>query len=208
MGCQLLKDSFNRAKSNFKVVGCATSQQDILRLLTPHACDVALIGGSLGDGPLTGFHAVRELRHSFPKTRAVMLIKATNQDLVVDAFRAGAKGVYLRTESVKTLTKCITAVHNGQIWANNTQLSSVLDAFVDVAPIRNGKSNGHASLTKREGEVVKLVVEGLSNREVAESLGLAEHTVSNYLFRIYSKLGISSRVELVLYSLQPPRSIT
>jgi DNA-binding NarL/FixJ family response regulator len=61
---------------------------------------------------------------------------------------------------------------------------------------------GRRLLTKREDEVVKLVADGLSNRHVAQKLGLTEHTVSNYLFRIYEKLGISSRVELVLYALK------
>jgi len=59
-----------------------------------------------------------------------------------------------------------------------------------------------ALLAKREDEVASLVAEGLSNRDIAERLGLSEHTVSNYLFRIYEKLGISGRVELVLYILK------
>ena len=64
---------------------------------------------------------------------------------------------------------------------------------------------GRRLLTKREDDVVKLVADGLSNRNVAHKLGLTEHTVSNYLFRIYEKLGISSRVELVLYALKQKR---
>ena len=62
--------------------------------------------------------------------------------------------------------------------------------------------HGQTLLTKREDDGVNLVVDGLSNREVAQKLGLTEHTVSNYLFRIYEKLGISTRVELVLYALR------
>jgi len=61
---------------------------------------------------------------------------------------------------------------------------------------------GQTLLTKREDDVVNLVVDGLSNRETVQKLGLTEHTVSNYLFRIYEKLGISTRVELVLYALR------
>jgi DNA-binding CsgD family transcriptional regulator len=61
---------------------------------------------------------------------------------------------------------------------------------------------GQKLLTKREDDVVNLVVDGLSNRETAQKLGLTEHMVSNYLFRIYEKLGISTRVELVLYALR------
>lgn len=69
------------------------------------------------------------------------------------------------------------------------------------APPRLVSSKGSTLLTKREEDVVNLVVDGCPNREVAEKLDLTEHTVSNYLFRIYDKLGISSRAELILYSL-------
>ena len=66
----------------------------------------------------------------------------------------------------------------------------------------HGNPRGQTLLTKREDDVVNLVVDGLWNRETAQKLGLTEHTVSNYLFRIYEKLGISTRVELVLYALR------
>jgi DNA-binding NarL/FixJ family response regulator len=73
---------------------------------------------------------------------------------------------------------------------------------MNAAPLRLVNLQGRRLLTKREDDVVKLVADGLSNRNVAHKLGLTEHTVSNYLFRIYEKLGISSRVELVLYALK------
>ena len=202
MGCQLLRDTFSRSRTPIKVVDCATSQDALLRAAESHSCHVALINENLGDGPLTGFQALRELRRVSPKTRPIILLKSNHDDLVVDAFRVGAKGVYCRNEPLKTLTKCIMAVHSGQVWANSAQLNSVFDAFADAAPLRTSDPKRANPLTKRENEVVKLAVEGLSNREVAEQLRLTEHTVSNYLFRIYEKLGISSRVELVLYALR------
>jgi len=131
-----------------------------------------------------------------------MLLKSKQHDLVIDAFRAGAKGVFCRTEPLKSLTKCILAVHNGQIWADSSQLNAVLTAFADAVPLSTGNPRRRNPLSKCETEVAKLVVAGLSNREVGQELHLTEHTVSNYLFRIYEKLGISSRVELVLYSLK------
>lgn len=78
----------------------------------------------------------------------------------------------------------------------------LLEALINAAPLRLVNLQGRRLLTKREDDVVKLVADGLSNRNVAHKLGLTEHTVSNYLFRIYEKLGISSRVELVLYALK------
>jgi DNA-binding CsgD family transcriptional regulator len=77
-----------------------------------------------------------------------------------------------------------------------------MEAFASANPLRLSNASSRRLLTKREEDVVKLVVEGLSNRETGQRLGLTEHTVSNYLFRVYEKLGISSRVELVLYSLK------
>jgi two-component system nitrate/nitrite response regulator NarL len=123
-------------------------------------------------------------------------------ELVVDAFRGGAKRVFCRAEPWQALCKCIEAVHKGQIWVNSNQLQSVLDALVSATPLRMVNPRGQTLLTKREDDVVNLVVDGLSNREVAQKLGLTEHTVSNYLFRIYEKLGISTLVELVLYALR------
>lgn len=202
LDCQLLKSALTRSRLPFRIVGCAVSQADIIRSMNSHPPDIALISESLQDGPFTGFGVLSELHHSFPKTSVVVLLKSASDDLIVDAFRAGARGVFCRAEPVNALCKCINAVHQGQIWANSKQLRSVLDAFASAAPLRLANSQGRVLLTKREIDVVKLVVDGHTNRDVAHKLGLTEHTVSNYLFRIYEKLGISSRVELVLYSLK------
>jgi DNA-binding NarL/FixJ family response regulator len=119
---------------------------------------------------------------------------------VVEAFRCGARGVFSRTESSKTLAKCVSSVHQGQVWANSAELRYLLEAFRESEPIRLTDSRGEAILSKREQDVVRCVAEGLSNREIASRLNLTEHTVKNYLFRIFDKLGVSSRVEVVLYA--------
>ena len=82
------------------------------------------------------------------------------------------------------------------------QLQFSLDATVSATPLRIVNPRGKTLFTKREDDVVNLVVDVPSNRETTRKLGLTEHTVSNYLFRIYEKLGISTRVELVLYALR------
>lgn len=205
MHCELLKNALTHPRSPFNVLASAVSQAEILSHMHSHALDVALISESLQDGPLTGFSVLHQLKESFPNTKVIVLLRSESDELVVDAFRGGARGVFCRAEPLQTLCKCIQAVYEGQTWANSRQLRSVLDAFTGAAPLHLVKSNGLRFLTKREMEVVKLVVDGHTNRDVAQRLGLTEHTVSNYLFRIYEKLGISSRVELVLYSLKGHR---
>jgi DNA-binding NarL/FixJ family response regulator len=130
-----------------------------------------------------------------------MLLDSSERASVIESFLAGARGVFSRTDSLKALAKCIHSVHNGQVWASSRELQFVLEALCAPAPIRLLNGKGTAMLSAREMEVVQSVAEGLTNREIAKRLGLTEHTVKNYLFRIFDKLGVSSRVEVVLYAL-------
>jgi len=202
MGCQLLKSDLSRSSPRFRVVECATRRAQIIQALSSREVDVALVSEDLEDGPGAGFEILSELRALFPKTRPILLLKPGSEDLVVEAFRGGAKGVFCKSEPIKALRKSILAVHKGQVWANSQQLHLILEALVNGSPARAKSHPKTALLAKREDEVAGLVTEGLSNRDIAEKLGLSEHTVSNYLFRIYEKLGISGRVELVLYMLK------
>lgn len=202
MDCELLKSALNRTRYSLRIIASAVSQAEVLHLMNSHCPDVALISSNLRDGPLTGLAALREIHSSFPKVNTVVLLKSASPDIIIAAFRAGAKGVFCREQPMHLLSKCMNAVQQGQIWADSSQLRLVLDAFSSERPLKLVNSQGMALLTKREVDVVKLVIDGHSNRNVAQQLGLTEHTVSNYLFKIYEKLGISSRVELVLYSLK------
>jgi DNA-binding NarL/FixJ family response regulator len=136
-----------------------------------------------------------------PKTTAIMLIPNSERDLVVDAFRGGARGVFCRLHSIKLLSKCVRAVHEGQIWADTRNLAFLLEFLTELKPLRLVKPGGGMTrLTPREAEVVHLLADGFSTREISRKLALTEHTIRNYVSAIYDKLGVSSRVELALYA--------
>ncbi len=125
-----------------------------------------------------------------------------DRELVVGAFRVGARGIFSISDSnLRLLCKCILRVAAGQIWASTEQLNYLMDLISEVPSLRVMNSIGNRILTPREEQVVALVAEGLGNRQIARELNLSEHTIKKYLFRIFEKLGISSRVELVLYAL-------
>jgi DNA-binding NarL/FixJ family response regulator len=208
MGCQLLENALTHSRFRIEVVACAISRSEIMRYMSADSIEVALVSEDLQEGSFVGFQVLSELRASFPHTRVVILVRFAAPDLVVDAFRAGAKGIFCKTEPIQALCKCIQAVHAGQIWANSDQLNWTVEAFAKATPLHLTNAVGRYLLAKRENEVANLVSEGLTNREIAQKLGLSEHTVSNYLFRIYEKLGISSRVELVLYVLRQRRQVS
>ena len=199
MNCQLLAGALRNSSQHFDVVACATNSREIVQAASQFEPDVAVISLALNDGPLAGLTALRELRGSSPNVFSVMLLEESQPDLVVDSFRGGARGIFCRTASFELLCKCIERVHQRQIWASSAELQILLDAFANAVPLRAINDKGESLLTRREEEVVSLVCQGLSNREIALQLGLSEHTVKNYLFRIFDRLGLSSRVELVLY---------
>jgi len=122
--------------------------------------------------------------------------------LVIEAFRFGADGVFCRNNPFDKLCKSVDVVSQGQIWANSTELRYILDEFTRVPKPLKIDSIVEHRMTAREAEVARFAVEGLSNREIARELGITEHTVKNYLFKIFDKLGVSNRVELVLSCLR------
>jgi DNA-binding NarL/FixJ family response regulator len=208
MNSQLIVGALKRCHNNFEVYALASNSSLAFSDLQNYRPDVAVISARLEDGPLKGFKVLHELHSSASKIPAVMLLDSTDRDLVVSAFRTGARGVFCRGTSFKVLPKCIRRVHEGQIWVSNLELEFLLELVIGVKPLKVRNSGGMALLTPRERDVVRLTAEGLRNQDIAIQLHLSEHTVRNYLIRIFDKLGISSRVELVLYALSGSEPIT
>lgn len=190
------------------MVARAITADEVLRELRTTEIHVALISTALGDGPRSGLSVLQQIQESHPSVKSILLFDRDESDLVVPAFRAGARGVFCAgQEEFKNLCRCVDRVHAGQVWANSAQLGQVLDMFSRQprTPLLNAE--GLRLLTKREEGVVCLVEEGYTNREIAGELHLSEHTVRNNLFRIFDKLGVSSRVELALYAINNSRRV-
>lgn len=207
MTSQLMASSLKRNRSpRFEVVLPSDfTSSDVIREITSSAPDVALVSTSLLDGPFAGYAVLRDIQPRQLPTRMVLLLDERERDLVIDAFRAGARGVFMHSEPSSRLPRCIESVHNGQIWASTKELEYLVSAVASSRLVRVVDAHGRNILSKREDEVVALVADGLTNREVSEKLKLSEHTVKSYLFKIFEKLGISTRVELVLYALAEQR---
>jgi len=204
MACELLSHALERSRYGLRVVGMATSIANGEFDKIANA-DVAIVSSTLEEGALTGFTLVRRLVKGNGNIRCVMLLDRANRDLVIEAFRSGALGVCERSQPYSMLCKCVYSVQRGQVWANSQQLRYVLEALVRGMPSRVTNVRGEFLLTQKEEAIVSLVAEGLKNREIAESLKLSEHTVKNHLFRVFEKLGISNRAELILYLLGSKR---
>jgi len=202
MSAQLLAAELARGRQDISIAGVSSGSAETIRQLEKRQPDVALINTHLQDGQMTGYRVLQSLPKTCPKTAAIMMIPVCDRDLVIDAFRGGARGIFCRIHSLKLLSKCVRTVHRGQIWANNQDLIFLLEYLTQLKPLRVVKSGGGMDLlTPRETEVVRLLAEGMSTRELSKKVGITEHTVRNYLSNIYDKLGVSGRVELALYAI-------
>lgn len=200
---RLLTDFLSR-QSGFRVVGLAIDVAALLTMARRLEPDIALISTDLRDGPGSGIKALRDLHALVPHTKSILLFQEFEPDLVVESLRAGARGLFLRDHFDRGLLgKCLFRVSEGQIWLGSEELECVLATLNQSRPLRMNPEGANL-LSRREKEVVQLVAEGLGNREIAGRLELSEHTVKNYIFHIFDKLGLSSRVELVLYAVSGP----
>jgi DNA-binding NarL/FixJ family response regulator len=200
MQAQLLTSALRR-RSEFKITTCPIDIASILHAVAATPAKVVVLSLNHSVSIANQMASMRRVHLSHPAIAKVLLVESYDRDLVVSAFRSGARGIFCISDThFRLLCRCIQRVATGQIWANTEQMTFLLDLISEVPSLRVLNSVGHQLLTPREEQVVALVAEGLSNRDTARELNLSEHTIKKYLFRIFDKLGISSRVELVLYA--------
>ena len=200
---ELLAEALGRGQQ-FDIVGYAANSLDVVQLVGTYSPDVLLVSGSSREKSTGGLGVLASVRASFPDLKTVVLLESAKREIVVQAFRLGARGVFSKESPVTTLGKCITCIYEGQVWATTEELGFVLEALADAPIIRPLASAALSQLSARELEVVYCLAEGLSNREIAERMNLSRHTVKNYMFRIFDKVGVSSRVELLFCALGQP----
>lgn len=196
MASRLLADALSQ-QASLEVVASTCGVAESLLAVAEKRPDVILLSDSLEDDPKRGFELAKEIRLAAPEARVVLLLDNCHPETVVEAFRAGARGVFSRNESLAVLAKCVLCVAQGQIWANSEQMGYAVEALSSAAVRRHLNSDELKTLSRREQEVATALSDGLSNREIAERLQLSPHTVKNHIFRIFEKLGVSSRFELM-----------
>jgi DNA-binding NarL/FixJ family response regulator len=200
MQAQLLAAALRR-HPELHIRSCQMNPASILESVAVRCPQVALLSFSTPANFSDEIGTLRCFHLSHPGVAKIILGDSSTRDLVIQAFRSGARGILCITDcNLRTLWKCILRVAAGQIWLNTEQLNYLIELISETPSLRVLNAAGKSLLTPREEQVVALVAEGLSNRQVAVELKLSEHTIKKYVFRIFDKLGISSRVELVLYA--------
>lgn len=194
MSSGLLADALVR-ELNCNAIGAQPSE--VVRVLAIRPVDLLIVSADLNAKPRAGIELAATAASLHPDVPVVVLLDRADRDAVLAAFRAGARGVFNRQESIDRFLDCVQHVRKGLIWAGSAETGYILEVLRSI-PIPGVSGNDDlATLTTRELQVVQCAARGQTNKTIAMELGLSEHTVKNYLFRAFDKLGISSRVELL-----------
>jgi DNA-binding NarL/FixJ family response regulator len=183
-----------------EVVGEAGSNTDALAIVTQEQPDVILLDLDLaGESSLD---ILRDLRARSEPSRVLILTGVRDPQMHQRAVILGALGVLMKEQAGKTLLKAIRKVHAGEAWLDRTMTGSILNQLSRLNEARKDDPEDEkiTSLTPREREIVALITQGLVNKDIAERLFIGEKTVRNNLTTIYSKLGVSNRLELAVYA--------
>ena len=192
------------AEPDLGVVGETGDGDEAVELARSLGPDLLLLDPEM---PRTdGLEALERLNGLDKKLSTILLTASLDHARLVEAVRLGVRGVVSKDASRELLLKAIRSVLAGQYWLGREEVADVVRTLLQTSPDLNGRNgrNGRKAalpLTPREREVVSAVVQGLSNREIATRLSVSEDTVKHHLTNIYDKLGLSSRVELVVYAL-------
>ena len=192
----LLADSLT---NNLSCESVTARHSELLRMLGSSAADLVIISADLNSIAGAGFDLASAVSAAYPSTPIIILLDEPVSDLVIRAFISGARGVFNPQDSMTDFIDCVERVRKGAIWARKEVSDYLMDALKSIpAP---GLLNGDPSslLSTRELQVVQCAARGKTNKAIASELRLSEHTVKNYLFRAFEKLGVSSRVELLFY---------
>jgi two-component system nitrate/nitrite response regulator NarL len=179
------------AESGLEVVASCRDGDEALRAVREHDPDVLVL--DLRMPRVGGIEVIRALRSEGRRARVVVLTAALDEGEVVEAVRLGVRGVVLKEMASEMLIKCVRRVHEGGTWIERTSAGRALEQMVQRGP---GRGEATTELTHRELDVVRLVLAGMRNKEIAERLAIGEGTVKIHLHHVYEKLSVDSRLEL------------
>jgi two-component system NarL family response regulator len=152
---------------------------------------------------VNGIEAARQIHDISPSTKILMLTVSDEEDDLYEAIKAGANGYLLKEISVEEVADAIRAVAHGQSLISPSMASKLLSEFNALARRAEERDQFPAPrLTTRELGVLRLVAQGMSNRDIADSLFISENTVKNHVRNILEKLHLHSRMEAVMYAIQ------
>ncbi|MBN1680198.1 MAG: response regulator transcription factor [Anaerolineae bacterium] len=184
---------------DFAVVAEAESGIEAVRQAVAHQPDIVVMDIRMPGG-LSGIEACEQIMDQLPQTKVIILTSYAEDELVMDAVRAGSVGYVLKRVGSSDLVDAIRTVSHGDALIDPTMTKALLEEVRQAAKVK--EASAFSELTPQEMRILALMVEGLTNREIAAQLFLGEGTVRNYVGNILSKLQVSNRAEAAVFAVK------
>jgi two-component system nitrate/nitrite response regulator NarL len=168
-----------------ELVSFCPKMEELRGQLEFHQPDLMLVDLTAG----VTFDVLHSLHQAASQAKIVLWVHSISTELALQAMSLGVRGILRKTLPTDTLLRCLTRVHEGELWFEKALTDSIMSAR-------------RYTLTRREGQLVSLLSQGLKNKEIATALTISEGTVKVYLSRLFQKLGVKDRFELALYGLK------
>lgn len=193
-----LKAIVNRDEK-YEVCAEAGNGKDGIKIAREHRPDIMLVDISMPGK--NGIQMIREIREALPDTRFIIISMHSEADYIVEAFRAGATGYMIKESAAAQLIRGLDAVAEGEMFLDNALSQEVVFKLLqNKSDTASGKDDPYSTLTAREQEVMRMLAEGLSAKDVATQLFISPKTVENHRTNLMKKLGLGSTVELIRYA--------
>lgn len=180
-------------EEDLRVVAQAENTAEVLRLCARFRPDVLFVQAEIPGDHLESF--LTEVRHDFPSSKIVLTASLLADEAALQAVKAGASGVILKSAGPELFVKCARRVMAGEVWLPKRQVAKLVEES------QSQQARPVETLTRREKAVISCLILGWRNREIGRQLSISEQTVKNHLRSIYDKVGVSDRLELVLYAI-------
>jgi two-component system, NarL family, response regulator NreC len=181
-------------RENLEVVGEASDGHEAIRLARTLHPDVAVLDLAMPN--LNGLDAAREIIQSSPKTKTILLTMHTEDQYVMEALRAGVRGYVLKTQATPELIQAVHEVYKGKIYLSPGVSRALVEAYLSKSHLPSDP------LTPRERQVLQLVAEGKTTKEVAVVLGVSVKTAESHRTRLMDKLDVHETASLVRYAIR------
>ncbi len=188
------------AHSRFEVVGEAEDGPEAVTRTLEYGPDIVLLDVQMPNA--AGFDVVREIALHAPKAHIVLLTGSIPMDKLLEAFAAGARGIVLKNALTEQIAAAMLAVMGGRYWAEGKEVETLAEVQAGLRAQNKPEPAERFNLTRRELEVVGLIVKGYSNRDIAKEFNLSEETVKRHLSNTFEKMGISTRLELAIMAIE------
>ena len=185
------------SEPRFTVVGEAVDGSEVAKLTSELKPTVLML--DLAMPRVTGIEVLRELASAQGEVRTIVLAAAIEKNQIVEALQLGARGILLKDAAIQLVAECIEKVVAGDFWVGHEAVTSLVDYLHGLKRSAEGKAEQRL-FTPREQEIIAAILTGCVNKEIAVRLSISEDTVKRHLSNIFDKAGVSSRLELAVWS--------